>query len=314
MSFLTRIQTFMPIKRRKDSGAWEVSIPRQGKPPLRRSSATWTYADAKAFEQTLLVAPRTLEDALDKWLAEYVPFLRHPNKYVSKANVLRPYLKDRSFQHVPDVVAAIRRDMAHRAPATINRILSVLRRICHLAYKEWDWVDKPVGQKIRMLTEKNERHYYLSRAEVELIRSYCTIREAGNLVVVSAFTGLRRSELLSIGKHSLRGDELHLTSRTKNGRPRVIPLHPRALHIIREMPYKDISPAVLRKQWEHARKKADLDHINWHDLRHTFASWMIQSGTPLHVLKELMGHASITMTMRYAHLATDNLREAIQRL
>lgn len=103
-------------------------------------------------------------------------------------------------------------------------------------------------------------------------------------------------------------------ARTKNGRPRVIPLHPRALAIAKQLPFKGITPAVLRKQFEKARKTCGMEHIHWHDLRHTFASWLIQKGTPLQVVKELMGHANIQMTMRYAHLETDNLKAAVHSL
>lgn len=70
----------------------------------------------------------------------------------------------------------------------------------------------------------------------------------------------------------------------------------------------------LRKQFENAREECGMEHINWHDLRHTFASWLIQKNTPLQVVKELMGHANIGMTMRYAHLEIENLKTAVHAL
>lgn len=303
----------MSIKRRCDSGAWEVSIPRPGLAPLRKSSSRWTRADAHAVEQKLLNNHHTLEHGLDKWLLEYAVFLRAHKSYESAANILRPLLKDKSFDEVPEVVSRCKRAWGTLAPATINRRLAILRRVCSLAFKEWGWLAHPISKKVALLKEDNERHYYLTRAEVERLRMNCTIPEAGNLIVLAAFTGLRLGELLRIKPGDLRGDELQVP-KSKNMRPRILPLHPRALHIAQRLPYENVTKAILRKQWVAAREEAGMGHIHFHDLRHTFASWMIQSGTPIHVLKDLMGHKSIHMTMRYAHLATSNLRAAIQNM
>lgn len=61
--------------------------------------------------------------------------------------------------------------------------------------------------------------------------------------------------------------------------------------------------------WRKALIRADIKEFRWHDLRHTWASWHVQNGTPLNVLKELGGWADLTMVMRYAHLSSDHLKE-----
>lgn len=303
----------MSIQRRKDSGAWEVSIPRPGLAPLRKSSSRWTRADAHAFEQKLLHQHHTLEDGLDRWLAEYAPFLKDEAKYRSVASLLRPLLRHKTFDDVPDVVSLAKRAWRDLAPATINRRLALLRRVCSLAFKEWGWLEHPITKKIALLKEDNERHYYLTRAEVERLRMNCTVPEAGNLIVVAAFTGLRLGELLRVKASDLRGDELSIR-RTKNGRPRVLPLHPRALNIVKQLPYSNVTQAILRKQWVLARKEAGMEHIHFHDLRHSCASWLVQAGVPLQVVKEILGHKNIAVTTRYAHLATSNLRDAVHSI
>ena len=58
--------------------------------------------------------------------------------------------------------------------------------------------------------------------------------------------------------------------------------------------------------WRKALKRAGIEHFRWHDLRHTWASWHVQNGTPLHILKELGGWASYEMVQRYAHLAPEH--------
>lgn len=308
----------MAVKRRLDSGAWEVTIPRgPGRKPLRKSSSKWTHADAVFFEQRQLQVANEqkplLEDALDKWLEDYVPFLKQPDNLRNKAKYIRPFLQGKTFEDVSAAVLEMRKAWLKLSPTTINRRLMVLRRICHLAHAKWEWIDKPVHKKVELIHGENQRHYYLTRAEVEKLRMNCTIQEAGDLIVLAAYTGLRWSEMWQVTKRDVFNGALRLSARTKNGKPRSIPLHPKALAIAERMPL-DITYTTLRKQWEQSRKLSGLGHFRWHDLRHTFASWLVQQGTQLQVVKELMGHSTIAVTMRYAHLCVDNLKEAVNRL
>jgi integrase len=305
----------MPIHRRQDSGAWEVVIPQPGRTPLRKSSKHWTRADALAQERSLSATSYTIEAGLDRWLEEYVPYLRNGSSgdYRNKAEQLRPLIRGTPFADAPTVLAKARAQWKKLKPATINRRLAILRRVCNLAFSEWHWIDTPIGQKIKLLPEHNERHYYLTRAEVEAIRMRCIDHEAGQLIVLASFTGLRMSELLAVTRHDQHDGYLRLNARTKNGRPRSIPLHPRAQYIVAQLPFV-ITPSRLRREWETARDATGLHHIHWHDLRHTFASWVLQAGGSLAELKELMGHTTINQTMRYAHLAPTHLRDAVLRI
>ena len=70
----------------------------------------------------------------------------------------------------------------------------------------------------------------------------------------------------------------------------------------------------LRGRFQRALREAGIEEFVWHDLRHTFASYLVMSGVPLTSVKELMGHKTLAMTLRYAHLAPDFQREAITRL
>ena len=71
-----------------------------------------------------------------------------------------------------------------------------------------------------------------------------------------------------------------------------------------------ITYATLRTYFERARDSAGLPHVRFHDLRHTYASWLVQSGIGLTAVRDLLGHANLAVTSRYAHLATGHLREA----
>ena len=70
----------------------------------------------------------------------------------------------------------------------------------------------------------------------------------------------------------------------------------------------------INRVWNPARKRANLADLHWHDLRHTFASRLVMAGVDLRTVQELMGHKTITMTLRYSHLSPIRQREAVQRL
>lgn len=302
----------MPVKRRVDSGAWQVTVGKH-----RRSDRNWSRADALHYEAQVLqasndVTVHTLEEALDIWLLEYLPHLKAQGNYRGKAAHLRPFLRQ-PIDLAPEVSRQLKREWAHLKPATINRRLALLKRLVKLAFEEWEWINQPLHKKIKLIPERNERHNYLTRAEVEQLRMNCTDPEAGMLVVFAAFTGLRKSEMFRATARDVVNGALRLDARTKNGKPRTIPLHPRALTIALQLPLK-ITPALLQDQWTSARKACGLSYIHWHDLRHTFASWLVQQGTPLTVVKELLGHASIKTTERYAHLAPQQSQQAVLSL
>jgi integrase len=98
-----------------------------------------------------------------------------------------------------------------------------------------------------------------------------------------------------------------------------VPLSSDALLVIREQlgkndnfvfTYKGKSVTRANNHaWRKGLIRAGIEDFRWHDLRHTWASWHVQNGTPLHILKELGGWADLTMAMRYAHLSSDHLKE-----
>lgn len=305
------------LRRRKDSGAWEITIPRPGqRVPLRESNKDWTRSQALARELELLTqaaTEHTLHEAIERWREEYEPHLNNVRSYDSQSRTLDILYGKRYLGEAKEIATEIRRTKELR-PATINRRLALLRRLCNLAHEEWKWLaDAP---KIKVLSERgNERHIYLTRAKVEELRMACTNKEAGDLIVFSAFTGVRHSELFRIRAEHIVNGVLRLDARTKNGKPRSIPLHPRALAIGERMPLP-ISSRMLRREWDLARRRSNMMHVHWHDLRHTFASWMIQAPVCASLLEvmELLGHSTIEVTMRYAHLAPDSLARAVARL
>ena len=92
----------------------------------------------------------------------------------------------------------------------------------------------------------------------------------------------------------------------------MVPLHPRVQGIAERLPL-GIGQRQLQEAWNRARAQTGID-CRWHDLRHTCASWLVQAGVDLNTVREMLGHTSLAMTQRYAHLAPTQLREAVNRL
>ena len=110
---------------------------------------------------------------------------------------------------------------------------------------------------------------------------------------------------------------------TKNGRRREVPLNSRADAVLARRGKVGTMTGLVfgTRRWDHFRKafetavkRAKLVDFHYHDLRHTFASWAVQRGATLQEVKDLLGHSSLAMVMRYAHLSPEHLRTAVARL
>ena len=133
-------------------------------------------------------------------------------------------------------------------------------------------------------------------------------------------TGMRKGEIRALARPDidLRNEIIHV-ERTKTHERRDIPMTPEAKEILQRLLAKGghkVFPGVgdFKKAWLSALRRAHVENFRFHDLRHTFASYLVMNGEHLITVKELLGHKSIEMTMRYAHLAPDMKRAAIHRL
>lgn len=142
------------------------------------------------------------------------------------------------------------------------------------------------------------------------------------MIQLAISTGLRRGELWNLewGDIDLRRNSLTVHGKgAKSGQTRHIPLNADAVQVLKihrgdalPLPHKPVfGKAEFRTAWEGLLKKAEIAGFRFHDLRHTFASKLVMVGVPLNTVRELMGHSSLEMTLIYAHLAPENLRDAV---
>ena len=218
-----------------------------------------------------------------------------------------------------------RKKMTTCRPATINRDLSRLRRMFSLAV-EWELLEESPMAGIRFLRENNARTRYLSLEESNRLIASCIEPHIRALVTIALHSGMRLGEILNLRWHDLDfAAGFILVRDSKNGESRQVPTDATLSALFRAYPHRPSTDLVfssssgghivdVRTGFQNAGKRAGLIDLHFHDLRHTFASQFVMSGGDLYILKEILGHKSITMTQRYAHLSPTYKVKAIDRM
>jgi integrase len=168
--------------------------------------------------------------------------------------------------------------------------------------------------RIKLVSGETHRTVTLPPKDVHRLAAACPAPLAGDAILLAAYTGLRKGELLGLTRQHVHGDEIRLRSDTKSGRPRIVPVPPHALPLLAKVPL-GLSENELRRNFEAARAAIGREDLRFHDLRHCYASWLIQNGADLVTVRDLLGHSTIQITADlYSHLLTAHLREAVKRL
>jgi integrase len=218
-------------------------------------------------------------------------------------------------------------------PTTINRELACLKTLFSKAV-EWGRIEKDTVRAVKKFKEDNARERILTAEEARRL-----VKAAADslrpVLIIALNTGMRKNEILSLkwaDVDFLRG--YILIEKSKSGKPRKVPMNGAVSSALMGLPHvsdfvfynsetkapvKDIKTAFLAAC---RRAKADpkdendpgIVGLRLHDLRHTAATWMIQAGVDIVTVSKILGHASIQMTMRYAHPTPENMKRAVERL
>ncbi len=210
------------------------------------------------------------------------------------------------------------------SPATVNRALAVLKSMFNKAIL-WDKVDRNPCKSVKLFKENNQRLRFLESEEISKLLGNCC-EHLKPIVIVALNTGMRKGEILGLKWRDvdIQRNTIHLLD-TKNGEKRDVPMndiaqktiigvlkHPDSQYIFcnkEGQPYGDIKKSFLT-----AIGKAGIINFHFHDLRHTFASHLVMSGVDLNTVRELLGHKSLEMTLRYSHLSPDHKKRAVDIL
>ena len=207
--------------------------------------------------------------------------------------------------------------------ASANRYLSTLRTIMKSAVR-WGYLPFYPLEGVKTLKEEAQVPDGLHDEELEALLSHLP-PYAYSICAVAGDTGMRYSELERLQWRDLDMQRHTITIRkTKSKEPRVIPMTERVHRIVRELRIEMDQERVkrtavfemsqCRKPLIHAAEKIGRKHFHFHQLRHTFATRLLDKGVPIEQVQYLMGHKTIAMTLRYDHARPDRYLEAIAAL
>jgi integrase len=211
------------------------------------------------------------------------------------------------------------------SPATCNRMLFVLKYVFNCA-RRWNFLEESPARDVSALPEHGFRERYLSEEEALRLISVLSVtpnRQAARAIKLLLLTGARKSEILGARWEYVDFRQRILTvPLSKSGKPRHIPLSRAALRVLASIPrqsewlfpspFTDSHITTIFEPWAKIRKEAELEDVRLHDLRHTFASFLVNSGCSLYEVQKILGHHDPKVTTRYAHLAQESLLRAAE--
>jgi len=273
-----------------------------------------------------MVEGKTWEDATSRWFKER----SHKASLFSDRSIIKwlnSHLSGRLLVHIDRHLIAelrCRKIAAGVKNSTVNRMLALLRSLLNTAVKEWGWIDE--SPFVKLLPEPKRRIRFLTRTEAILLLSELP-NHLSDMAAFSLATGLRRANVTG-----LEWSQVDLKRRlawihpdqAKSGHAIPVPLNRDAIIVLHKwlnihskfvFCYQGRQIAqTSTAAWYKALRRCRIRDFKWHDLRHTWASWHVQSGTPLHVLQELGGWQTYEMVQRYAHFSAGDLALYVDRV
>ncbi len=213
------------------------------------------------------------------------------------------------------------------APATANHHLKLIKRCFSLA-NQWDMVLGNPASRIPMFPEDNQVERYMNDEQLAKLLEVLKTDPCRSVCLIAMFllaTGCRYAEVTSARWSEVDKDKRIFRVAAKNSkskRMRPVPLNDTAIDVLNQLDTegtyehlfinkKTKKPYVnIAKVWEKLRSKAGLPHLRLHDLRHQAASNLINTGSSLYVVQQILGHSDPSVTQRYSHLSVKTLNDA----
>ena len=315
--------SFYYSKQRK---RWCIDVTRRGRRIVRYAKKGTTRNEAKEFEARVInefdsvkiprqASDRFISEAIKRWIEEEVSTYKSKTQTINHIKQVADYIVGRKLTNIHLVAEEYTRD--HKGAisnGTINRRLSMLRLIANLAYKKWDWLDRPLGQKIKLLKETTGRVPLITRKEVDAILRHIEDPRCKLAVCLAAFCGLRAGEIQRLRPEHVKKGHLWLEFDQKSGvNIETVPI-PAALNLRPGMFPLGISYRMISRRFNDALRGVGREDLRFHDLRHAYGSWLVQNGVDLYLTGKLLRHKSLASTKRYAHFTNTQKQDAVDKV
>lgn len=330
----------------KRDTVWWMSFTHNGK-QIRRSTETedkklairifdklkGEIAEGKWFEH-LEGEYYTFNNLMDRYMKEYSAINKAPKSHLRDKGLekhLRRFFGDKFLTQITSKMISEYKSKRREdgvSPRTVNYELTLMGHAFNLAIKEWEWINDNPVMRVRKerVNNKIERWLSLDEEQKLLAASPVWLQE---IIIFAINTGLRQAEIMD-----LKWSQVDFKRRTivileqKNKSVDTLPLNATALAVLsRKLPCvlkepdklvfvnhlgKRIGSSVLIRAFHRAEKKAGIKKLRFHDLRHTFATRLVQNGVDLFTVQKLGRWKNTSMVMRYAHHCPESLRAGIE--
>lgn len=294
----------------------------------------------------------TLEELIDRYIKSVLP--TKPKSQVKQTIQLKWWKQEIGSYALasvtPSLIAECRdnllseeiREGVKRSPSTVVRYLAALSHAFTVAVNEWGWLEDSPMRKVTKPTEPRGRVRFLSDNERISLLEACKksrCKPLYTIVLLALSTGMRKGEILTLtwdDNIDLKQGRITLHD-TKNGERRVVPLVGLAFDAVKELSKNRIvgcnllfgtnrqqngafrkppsfKPILIRNPWLDALKEAGIEDFRFHDLRHSTASYLAMNGASLAEIAEVLGHKTLQMVKRYAHLSEAHTAGVVERM
>ncbi|MEK6594687.1 MAG: site-specific integrase [Pseudomonadota bacterium] len=316
--------------------------------PRKTDADLWAKAKEADLKRGFHVASkeaarRTLAEAIDRYIEHTLPH-KQRNKDADKVRqILGRWKQELGGVAVSNVTPArivevrdrLQSEKTYRgrrrSGSTVNRYLHTLSSVFKTAMREWQWCDRNPLSLISKGTESRGVVRFLSDDERNALLKACKASAAEYLyalVLLALTTGARRGELLALTWDDVDLNKVQIVvQESKNGERRALPLAGPVLALLRERSKvrrlhnsrvfpgnKEDKPLDIDDAWQKALKAAGIENFRFHDLRHSAASYLAMSGATPGEIAAVLGHKTLAMVKRYAHLSEQHTAGVVQRM
>jgi integrase len=325
-----RLQTLATITKR-GGGQWQVKIRKKGYPTqsktftIRAQAEKWARLVESEMDRGIFLSSNeaentTFSDAVRRYIKEVLPSKKHQQSLRSRIRIIESALGHLSLAAITPLVVKEYRDyrLETVGSGSVRKELSFISVLLTLCQKEWD-IYLPRGNpvaSIKIPPPDKARNRRLEGDEEDRLME-AAIEYGGmiaDIIQIAINTGMRRSEITELDwKHINLANRIAQLLDTKNGEDRTIPLNSTVISILKRTPRNInshvfcIKPDSISQAFERICKRAGIDNLRFHDLRHEATSRFFELGLNIMEVSSITGHKDLAMLKRYTHLKAEDL-------